>query len=232
LSFVGSHDLLIEQVRRMLADRKPELHLSVDYRGSLGGLIALAQEEAEVAGVHLWDEESGEYNLPYVERLLPGRRVALVTLAHRQLGLILPPGNPHGIRGLADLPGSGARWVNRQRGSGTRVWLEARLRALGISPRDLPGFEREENTHLAVARAVADGEAEAGLGIYAAAAAAGLDFVPLARERYDLVVLEPAWNRPVFREVLALLRSRAFRETVDALGGYELEEDVRERWVG
>jgi putative molybdopterin biosynthesis protein len=129
--------------------------------GQPGGLIALAEGKADLAGSHLWDEESDTYNVPFVRRLLPGKRIALVTLAYRRLGLILPPGNPDGIRGLEDLARPGLRFVNRQSGSGTRVWLDIAIQKAGLQPQQIQGYTDEFITHSAVAQAVAEGKAGA-----------------------------------------------------------------------
>jgi molybdate-binding protein/DNA-binding transcriptional regulator YhcF (GntR family) len=231
LCFAGSHDLTVELLSRMLAEASPGTRLAVEYVGSLGGLMALARNEAHVAGTHLWDETTDTYNTPFVQRLLPGRRVALLTLAHRSLGLITPPGNPQQLRGLQDLARPGVRLVNRQSGSGTRVWLDAQLKALGIAPEAVAGYEREELTHLAVARTVEAGEATTGLGIHAAAAAYGLDFVPLAQERYDLALPEPVWNSPAAQALTHIIRSSRFKEAVVALGGYDTSQTGQETWV-
>ena len=230
LRFVGSHDLLVESLARMLLENAQVL-LSVDYSGSLGGLMTLAQGNAEVAGTHLWDEATNSYNRPFVRRLLPGRRLALLTLAHRSLGLILPPGNPQKIEQLGDLAQVDLRLANRQAGSGTRVWLDAHLKALEIEPVSVSGYEREELTHLAVARAVADGEATAGLGIHAAAAAYGLAFIPLSKERYELVIPAEIWESPSIQALVDVVRSPQLGETITTLGGYDTSETGRERWV-
>jgi molybdate-binding protein/DNA-binding transcriptional regulator YhcF (GntR family) len=231
LRFAGSHDLAVELLGRLLTEASPAAQLSVEYVGSLGGLMALARDEAEVAGSHLWDETTDTYNLPFVQRLLPGRRVVLLTLVHRSLGLITPPGNPQGLHGLADLTGDDVRLVNRQSGSGTRVWLDVQLRALGIAPESVRGYEREELTHLAIAHAVDQGEATVGLGIYAAAAAYGLDFVPLTQERYDLVFLEAVWNSALAAALVQVVRSNQFRQAAAALGGYDTSETGHETWI-
>ncbi len=231
LRFAGSHDLTVELLSRMLTEASPETHLTIEYVGSLGGLMALARDEAEIAGTHLWDEATDTYNLPFLQRLLPGRRVALLTLVHRSLGLITPPGNPQGLQGLADLARPDVRLANRQSGSGTRVWLDTQLKALGVAPQTVPGYEREELTHLAVARAVEQGEATVGLGIHAAAAAYGLDFLPLTKERYDLALPEAVWNAPAAQALVKVIRSGHFKEAVVTLGGYDTSETGQERWL-
>lgn len=231
LRFIGSHDILVEQLAEMLRRRSPEIRLEIEYAGSLGGLIALARGEAHIAGAHLWDEATDTYNAPYVQRIFPGRKMALLTLAHRRLGLIVAQGNPHRIQELRDLIRSDVTFVNRQQGSGTRVWFEAQLRALGLNPADIKGYENEEVTHLGVARAVAEGRADVGVGIEAAALAYGLGFVPLTLERYDLVVPREVWNSPGCQALVETVRSPEFRTAVEALGGYETRETGRERWV-
>lgn len=231
LRFAGSHDLVVEQLAGHLRRETPGLTLEVQYVGSLGGLMALARGEADLAGAHLWDEATDTYNAPYVARVLPGRRVVLLTLAHRRLGLLIAPGNPFALQGLRDLVRSGLRFVNRQRGSGTRVWLDAHLRAVGVDGLQITGYEEEETTHLGVARAVAEGRADAGLGIQAAALAYGLDFLPLALERYDLVIPEEVWPTPPCQTLVEVIRSSAFRAAVEAVGGYETEETGTVRWV-
>lgn len=224
LRFVGSHDLAFELLTRQLNEGRSGAGLSVRYIGSLGGLLALARGEADLAGVHLWDEASGEYNQPFVARILPGQPVRLVTLAHRSLGLILAPSNPLAIHSLTDLGRSEARWLNRQKGSGTRVWLDAQLRALDIAPERIPGYDQEAPTHLAVAQAVADGRADAGLGIQAAAAAYGLAFAPLTQEKYQLVIPELVWETAVCQSLLTIIRSDTFKELLHTLGGYDTKE--------
>jgi molybdate-binding protein/DNA-binding transcriptional regulator YhcF (GntR family) len=231
LRFAGSHDLAVELVARILTEEMHDVQLSIKYVGSLGGLMALAQGEAAIAGTHLWDEATDTYNLPFVRRLLPGRRVTLLTLAHRSLGLVIPPGNPQQLQGLADLARPDVRLVNRQSGSGTRVWLDAQLKDLAIPSKSVPGYEREELTHLAVARAVDRGEATVGLGIHAAASAYGLGFVPLTKERYDLVLPETVWNSPAAQALTVVVRSLRFKEAVTALGGYDVSETGQAVWV-
>lgn len=231
LRFAGSHDLTVELLRNSFAEASPETNLSIDFVGSLGGLMALARGEADVAGIHLWDETTDSYNAPFVRRLLPGHRIVLLTLVYRSLGLITPPGNPQGLQSLGDLARPGVRLVNRQAGSGTRVWLDAQLKALGIVPESLPGYEREELTHMAVARCVEKGEATVGVGIYAAASAYDLGFVPLTQECYQLVFPATVWQSPAARSLVGIIGSTRFREAVVALGGYDTSETGQETTV-
>jgi len=232
LRFAGSHDLAIAWLASHFATLAPGYHLQLSLTGSLGGLIAVAEGEAELAGCHLWDAESDSYNLPYVLRLLPGRRVALVTLAHRKLGWILPPGNPLGIHTLEDLARPGVKLANRQPWSGTRVWLDAQLRLKGLDPARISGYAQEKNTHLEVAQAVAAGTANLGLGLEAAARSYHLDFILLTLERYELVMPEETFNLEPVQSLLAWLRSARGKEMLSQLGGYDPRATGAVRWAG
>ena len=231
LRLVGSHDLALEVLAGRLRGQPRSVTLEVVPTDSLDGLFALARGVADLAGTHLLDPETGEYNVPFVRRLLPGEAVLLVTLAHRQQGLIVAAGNPKRIQGIDDLRRSDVTIVNRHRGSGTRVLLDDALSRAGIDPAALPGYEREEATHLAVAGAVASGTADAGLGILAAARAYGLDFVPVARERYELALRPSTAGRVAVTSLLETLRSADFRAVVTALGGYDTAESGAVRSV-
>ena len=222
LRFVGSHDLVIETLPRLLAQHHAGLSLSLEYTGSLGGLMALARGEADLAGIHLWDATTDIYNTPFVQRVLPNRRVVLLTLFHRSLGLIVPARNPQQLHGLADLSRSGVTFVNRQAGSGTRVWLDAQLKRLGVAQEAIAGYAQTEATHLAVARAIAEKKATAGLGIEAAADSLGLSFVPLTHEKYDLVFPEEVWNAAPAQSLVETIRSAEFRQAVMQRKGYDL----------
>jgi putative molybdopterin biosynthesis protein len=221
---IGSHDLTLDLLSSELSKRDAGLSLSSSNVGSLGGLIALQRGEAHLSGSHLLDEETGEYNLPYVRRLLKGRSVVLVNLVYRDQGLIVPPGNPKGIRGIEDLLREDVRFVNRQKGAGTRVLLDYRLKQIGVDPLRIEGYRREEFTHLAVAASVAGGTADTGLGILAAARALKLDFVPILKERYDLVIPREQYESDLLRPLLEILRGPTFRQQVEALGGYDASQ--------
>lgn len=218
---IGSHDLTLDLLADELGRRALGWRLSSANVGSLGGLMALGRGEAHLAGSHLLDEATGEYNVGYIRRLLAGVPVILLGFVQRQQGLIVPRGNPKGITGLADLTRPDVVFVNRQRGAGTRVLLDYRLRQLRINPRQIPGYERQEFTHLAVAAAVASGAADCGLGILAAARALALDFVPLDLERYDLVIPTRFYESEVLAPLLAIIRDPGFAARVRDLGGYE-----------
>jgi molybdate-binding protein/DNA-binding XRE family transcriptional regulator len=198
------------------------LRLLVGHSGSLAALAALARGEAHIAGMHVLDDASGEYNLPFVRRQFAGRRVLVVTAAHWVQGLIVAPGNPLGIAGAADLARPGLTVVNREPGSGSRALLDHALRDAGITPATVHGYDRIAASHRAVAEIVAAGLADAGPGIQAAAAALGLGFVPLAHERVDLVIPAEHRDTPPVQALLDTLTSPAFRAEIDALPGYDI----------
>ena len=217
----GSHDLTLDLLASELHGRNPEMTLASSNVGSLGGLIAIERGEAHMAGCHLLDEESGEYNATFARRYVKGRSVVLMNLVHRVQGLIVPRGNPKSITSLKDLEREDIRYVNRQRGSGTRVLLDYMLKRGGIRPKRIGGYEREEYTHLAVAAAVSGGRADVGLGILSAARAMGLDFVTLLTEQYDLVIPTEFYESDLLQPLLSIVRSEEFRQKVEALGGYD-----------
>jgi len=216
---IGSHDPVLDLAASMLRARDPRQTLVSGMVGSLGGLVALRDGLCHFSGCHLLDPETGEYTLPWVERVLPGRAVDVIRLVQREQGLIVAAGNPLAIAGLGDL--ARVRYVNRQRGAGTRVLLDHELSRAGIDTASVDGYEREEPTHLAVAAAVAAGRADAGLGVLAAARAFGLGFVPVAREPFDLVMMP---GEPAVAPLLELMGDDDFRTQVEALGGYSTAE--------
>lgn len=221
LVHVGSHDNLLDLLADGLMGLPEPYHLVSSHVGSMGGLAALARGSALFAGSHLFDPETGDFNFPFLAKHLSGLPVTLVNLAIRHQGLIVAPGNPKGISGPRDLGRKDIRFVNRQRGAGTRILLDYHLERAGVSPRHVTGYDREEHTHMAVAVAVNSGTADCGLGIMAAARALRLDFVPLARERYDLVIPNAFLQDPRIVALLSVVRSKAFQNRVAQLGGYE-----------
>lgn len=221
LVVIGSHDVTIDLIASELRRIDPRLTLASSNVGSLGGLLALRRAEAHLAGTHLLDEETGEYNVSFVRRHIPNEDVILVTLAHRVQGLIVPPANPKSIESLNDLTRGDVRFVNRQRGSGTRVLLDYLLSREGIAPEDVAGYEREEFTHLAVAAAVAGDAADVGVGVLSSARALGMDFVPLSTERYDLAIPKRHYESVLLAPLLSLIGSEDFKRQIHALGGYD-----------
>jgi molybdate-binding protein/DNA-binding transcriptional regulator YhcF (GntR family) len=228
IRFAGSHDLSVELLARLLSERVPSVAMTTDFVGSLGGLMALARGEADIAGAHLWDEATGQYNIPFVQKILPNRPVVLLNLVKRLQGFIVPPGNPQGLQQVADLARPGISLINRQPGSGTRVWLDVQLKRVAVDPAVISGYEREETTHMGVARAVAEGRATVGLGIQAAATAYGLEFVRLGEERYDLIVPFELWDGEPLEALRSVVESIAFKQALVALGGYEVSQTGEE----
>ncbi|MCO1656300.1 molybdopterin biosynthesis protein [Pseudonocardia humida] len=225
---IGSHDLVLDVAASALRADDPLVTLASSNVGSLGGLVALRDGLCHLAGSHLLDPATGEYTLPYLDRIFgPDADLAVVRLVHRDQGLLVAPGNPLGLAGVDDLTRPDLRYVNRQRGAGTRVLLDHELGLRGIDPAAIAGYSREEHTHLGVAAAVSAGRADTGLGIQAAARAFGLDFVPVAREPYDLVLRASALEEDVLAPLWALLERPDFRAGVEKLGGYSCAETGR-----
>lgn len=217
---IGSHDLTLDVLTQFLADHDRRF-VSANV-GSQAGLVSLRRQEAHLAGSHLLDPETGEYNISYVRRYLPGMAVKLVALVRREQGLVVRRGNPRKIGALQDLVRSDLRFVNRQRGAGTRVLLDYHLRLLGISSESVQGYSAEEYTHLGVAAAVAGGRADCGLAIAAAAAALDLDFIPLFTERFDLVIPQDTATSALLAPLFTVLTQPHFREAVSRLRGYDV----------
>ena len=225
---IGSHDLALELAASALCGIDPGVTLTSSSAGSLGGLLALRDGLCHLAGAHLLDPETGGYTLPYLPRVLGDAELTVVRLGHREQGLMVAAGNPLEITGIADLRRAGLRYVNRQREAGTRVLLDHELRRWGIEPGEVAGYQREERTHLGVAAAVAAGRADAGLGILAAARLHGLDFVPVTREPYDLVLTREVHDSALLAPLWALLADRNFHIAIEALGGYSCTETGRQ----
>ncbi len=219
---IGSHDNALDLLANIFKKTHPAFSLSSAHTGSMGGLVALQKGEAHIAGTHLLDEQTGEYNIPYIKRILGNRKVILVNLVYRQQGFIVLKNNPKKILSFKDLGRNDVVFINRQAGSGTRLLTDKHLRDLGISPGDIKGYEREEYTHMGVASAVLTGIADTGMGILAAAMALGLDFIPVARERYDIAIPAEYMNTEHIRALLGIIRESAeFRSQVEQLGGYD-----------
>ncbi|MFP3870293.1 MAG: molybdopterin biosynthesis protein [Syntrophobacteria bacterium] len=227
LVVVGSHDMTLDLIANLLKKYHPEVNLASSNVGSLGGLLALRKGTAHLAGSHLLDTETGEYNISYIQRYLPDMPVRLINLTYREQGLMVAPGNPKAIAGLADLSRPGVSFINRQGGSGTRILLDWKLAQLGVDPASIDGYEREEYTHMAVAVDVLSGSADVGMGIYAAARALGLHFVPVITERYDLVIPACHLENPLVQILLEVIGTEKFKARVMALGGYDVRDTGR-----
>lgn len=218
---IGSHDLILD----VAADMMPNLHqgmfVSSTHVGSMGGLMALKRKEAHLAPIHLLDEESGEYNLSYIRKLFGSGKMALIKGVGRTQGIIVKKGNPLGIKSIGDL--TRCRYVNRQRGAGTRVLFDYKLKQLGIEAAQIQGYEREAATHMAVAAAVGSDGADAGMGILSAAKAMDLDFIPVGPEEYDFAIPLEYLELPHIKAFLDILRRKEFHQRLEELGGYTYE---------
>jgi len=214
LIFSGSHDLALESAAEHLAKH---FHLFSLPVGSLDGLVNLRQGLCQISGAHLLDE-NGDYNTSYIRHFFPDRNVEVVTLAYRTQGLMLLPGNPKKVKKVADLARSNIRFVNRNAGSGTRLWIDQELKRLGISPEKITGYENAVKTHSEAAALIEENKADVSLGLQAAAHQHGLDFIPLFEERYDLVL--PRENEKAITPLLDYLQTASFRSELNALTGY------------
>ncbi len=222
---IGSHDNALDVLGNFLKKKHPELSLSSAHVGSMGGLLALQRGEAHLAGTHLLDEESGEYNISYIRKLLPDAKIVLVNLVYRTQGFIVPKGNPKGIKGFEDVARTDVVFVNRQAGAGTRLLTDLYLKRFKIDPKDVKGYDHEEFTHMAVAAAVLSGAADTGLAVLSAAQALDLDFIPVAQERYDLAIPQKFYDTPLLQALLGIIREdKEFREQIIAMGGYDVSD--------
>lgn len=217
----GSHDPLLDEVADIMRREYPGSMVASSHVGSMGGIMAVKRGEAHLGGVHLLDETSGVYNIPYVKKYFPEGGVVLMECVGRVQGLMVPAGNPRGIKGFRDL--IGLDYVNRQKGSGTRVLCDYLSKQNGIDPSLINGYEREEFTHTAVAAAIAAGTADAGLGILAAAKIYGLDFIPIAEEEYDLLIAGDAYETEAVNRLIIIIKSEEFAQRLQRLGGYTLK---------
>jgi putative molybdopterin biosynthesis protein len=220
----GSHDLALEMLASLLSQDQRTPDFQAIPIGSLDGLIALRQGLGHLAGCHLFDPVTNEYNLPYVRALFPDQRMRLITLINRQQGLMVAPGNPRGIHGIVDLAGSKARFINRQPGSGTRIWFDQQLTTLRLDCDQILGYEKAVHTHNRVADEILARRADVGLGLQAVAIQSGLDFIPLFTERYDLVIPEEQFYNPNLLPALEVMHSKKFRLAVESLEGYDTHD--------
>ena len=219
---IGSHDLILDIIADMMPEKHNNMFVSSTHVGSMGGLMALRRGEAHMAPIHLLDEETGQYNIPYVKRLFD-EPMAIIKGVNRIQGIMVKKGNPLGIKTIEDLARPEVRYVNRQRGAGTRVLFDYRLKQLGISTGDINGYEREMTTHMAVAAAVASDSADAGMGVLSAANAMGLDFIEVAYEEYDFAVPVKFLESPHIKAFIEIIQSDEFKQKLDELGGYTCE---------
>ncbi len=229
---MGSNDFAWEIISHMLQDAPYRMVVSLANVGSTGGLIALEQGLAHVTGVHIFDPDTGRYNLPILPKFLPGKAVAVFHLFTRRQGLIVKRGNPLKISGVRDLSRPEVRFVNRQKGSGTRLLLDYELKRLGVSPETIHGYHREVETHLSVAMEILRGKADCGIGVGSVAKSLGLGFIPIREEAYDLVVLKENLELPQVRALLKVIRSGEFRGALEGVEGYGLKGSGEKIWEG
>ena len=221
---IGSHDNILDLMANHLHRQNPPIRLSSAHVGSMGGIMAIKRGEAHLGGTHLLDEQSGVYNISFIKRFLADTSLHLVNLCYREQGFIVAPGNPLKIRTFDDIVSARHSFINRQKGAGTRLLTDKVVRDSGLDPEQIPGYDHEEYTHMNVAAAVSGGSADVGMGIRAAAQALGLDFVPIAEERYDLIIPNAFIDDPKIEAALELLNNRSFRSDIEKLGGYNLRD--------
>lgn len=219
---IGSHDPILDMLANEIHHKDPRLHLASAHVGSMGGITALLKGETHIAGVHLLDGKTGEYNKSYIKKYLGNGKIALIKLVDRIQGFMVKKGNPKNIKDFADLTKEGISFVNRQKGSGTRLLLDYRLKEKGLAPTDISGYEREEFTHMAVAAAVAFSDIDAGLGVYSAANSLGLDFLPVCHEEYDLAIPICFLDDKNIKLMLEVIKDGAFQEKIEGMGGYSM----------
>lgn len=220
---ITGQDISLDLLAKHMEKQIPGIRPLRDYAGSLDSLISMYRGEADIVSTHLLDGDSGDYNIPYIRRLLTGSSYLVANLLKRRAGLYVRQGNPHKLKSWSDLGKPGLRLVNRERGSGARVLLDEQLRLHHIAPSQVAGYDAEETNHIGVAGKVASGEADVGIGIEKAAAIVGqVEFIPLIHEQYDLVFLKRPDNREWIASVLQILRSPAFQTELSAISGYDL----------
>ncbi|MBU8914939.1 molybdopterin biosynthesis protein [Bacillus sp. FJAT-29953] len=227
IMFTGSHDLTIDLLSSALKQVRTEMKIVSSHVGSMAGIMAIRKGEAHVAGIHLLDPETKQYNISYVRRLLAGQEVVLYPFLKRKQGWILPAGNPLEIRDVRDLVEKEANFVNRQKGAGTRILFDMLLEEAGLEPEGIAGYDREMFSHLAVAAEVKSDACGAGLGIYPAAKAMGLEFVPVSDEEYDLVMTRSFYESEQFKLLAEIIHSPAFKAQVEKIGGYQVVENAK-----
>ena len=226
---IGSHDPLLDELADLLHLSDPTLRMSSSHVGSMGGIMAVRRGETHAAGVHLLDEKSGGYNTVFIQKYFPEGGVRLVECVGRTQGLMLAKGNPKAINSIRDLTAGNIRYVNRQKGSGTRILMDYLCKREGIDPAHIYGYDHEEFTHTSVAAQIASGSADAGMGIYSAAKLYDLAFCPICMEQYDLLIPDSAWDTPMVQKLIEVLRSPEFAARIASMGGYELKEPGRVR---
>ncbi len=221
IQFIGSHDPMINSLSKRFSEFFPGFGLKMSFTGSMGGLIAMKERRSDLAGSHLWDFQSDSYNLVQVQEIFKEEKMVLLTIAHRRLGFILPPGNPQKITSFFDIVSKRIRFANRQAGSGTRVWFDTMLSQNGIAPDQIVGYEHELNTHSEIGRVIAEGSAGVGIGLESVAIAYGLDFKFLTLEQYDLVFSYDNINKSPYKEFIEWVNSPIGKDFINQFPGYD-----------
>ncbi|WP_054027020.1 helix-turn-helix transcriptional regulator [Bacillus sp. FJAT-28004] len=222
---ITGQDISLDILGRHIEKYTPTLRPLRSNVGSLDSLISMYNGHSDVVSTHLIDGDTGEYNIPYIRKLLVGSSYVVINLLSRQAGLFVQKGNPRNLKGWDDLSQPDLRVINREKGSGARVLLDEQLRLHGISAQELLGYEDELTNHLGVAAKVAGGEADVGVGIEKAAAIVdGVDFVPLISERYDLVIMKNSENNTLIDLIIEILKSSSFQQELAAISGYDLSQ--------
>ena len=227
---IGSHDPLLDEVSNLLHRKNPNLYMASSHVGSMGGIMAVRRGETHMAGIHLLNEKDGTYNTAFVKKYFPNGGVRVVECVGRTQGIMVAPGNPKNITEIKSLSEQGIRYVNRQKGSGTRILIDYLCKKENIDTTAIYGYDREEFTHTSVAAQIASGSADAGMGIYSAAQLYGLDFIPICIEQYDLLIPDSAWDTDVVQEVIQILKSEEFSQKLTEMGGYTLEHPGEVRY--
>jgi putative molybdopterin biosynthesis protein len=222
--FMGSHDLAFERLSSSFDKQKSGARMFNLPIGSVDGLIALRQGAAQISGCHLYDPGSDQYNYPFIKHFFPDQEIITITLAHRVQGIITSIGNPKEVTNLGDLEQKEIRFINRNRGSGTRIWLDHRFDSIGINPLQVSGYAQEVNSHSSVSHAIKSGKADVGIGLIAAAHAEDLDFIPLFEEQYDLVFTHEQYQDEDTQILFDLLTSGEFRNSINNLPGYSTRQ--------
>lgn len=220
---IGSHDILMDILANIIHKNNSNINLSSAHVGSLGGIMAIRRGEAHIAPVHLLDEKNGEYNISYINKFLKNKGIALIKGVKRQQGMIIEKGNPKGIKGLEDLLRDDIVFVNRQKGSGTRILLDYKLKENNIDGIHIKGYDREMTTHMTIASAILSKTADVGIGIQSAANVMGLDFIPIGEEEYDFIIEEKFLNEENIKAFIEGLKSKEFKNELSEIGGYILE---------
>lgn len=232
LAVIGSHDPLIDVIADLIRKKHMDKYISSAHVGSMGGIMAIKRGEAHIAGIHLLDEATGEYNTSYVNNYLANEKISIISCVKRIQGFMVSPGNPKGINDISDIARDGISYVNRQKGSGTRILLDYMLKGKGIDPEGIYGYDREEFTHMSVAALIASGSADIGMGIYSAAKAYKLDFIPVCEEQYDFIIPERFLELEIVKHFIGILKSEEFKEELDRMGGYKVENPGEIKTIG